>query len=38
MMTIDVSSLNTFILFSKLDRCHHYDYLIKKNFYPIEVA
>ena len=38
MMTMKVIGLNTFILFSILDRCHHYYYLIKKNIYPTEVA
>ena len=37
-MNMEVSDLNTFILFPVLDRCRHYDDLIKKNIYPIEVA
>lgn len=37
-MNMEVSGLNTFILFPVLDRCRHDDYLIKKNIYPIEAA
>lgn len=34
---MEISGLDTSILFQILDSCHHYDYLVKKNIFPIEM-